>query len=147
MQPKKNKPKTPTVSASGATYKTLRVFEGVVIKVPGKSSTMNYESADAEMSEHWQSKNGLGEGVFLYMNFFHITKVNLATKIVATVTVKKAIDSEGVEVTVLDVEHTPEEDCQFTYHVFSDGRGDIEIDSRIPQRIQFEPRKHNKLRL
>lgn len=123
-------------------------FHGVVIQVPGKSTTMNYEPAKAGESEHWHHKNGLGGPVFLHMNFFKVTQVNLATKIVATVTVKKAIDSEGNEVTVLDISHTPREDgnCQFTYHIFLDGRGEIEIDSRVANRLHFEPRKNNRLR-
>ncbi len=137
--------KTKTVVKSAGS-RVLKTYQGVVIKVPGKSTTMKHESVKAGISEHWQSRNGLGSSVFLYMNFFNVTQANFATKIVATVTVKKEVDSEGVEITVLDIKHTPKQDCKFTFHIPVDGSGEFKIDSRIVNRINFAPRKNNLIR-
>jgi hypothetical protein len=133
-------------------YEVLGVYEGTVIKVPKKSANMRYVPASLvngePVSEHWHNGKGLG-GVFLNVFFYNITKKQLGKKIVAKVEViKKTMNDTGHEFIMLNVYHTPEEECncRYTFRMPKEGTGEFDIHPDVETRLYFELRKHNRLR-
>ncbi len=132
-------------------YRLLKVYEGVVFKLPSKKG-MNYKPAFTaangdSVSKHWHEGKGLGQGVFLNINFYKVTQKDLGKSIVTIAKVFQKIMADGRKFIMLDVVHTPEkeDECQYDFKMPVDGTGDFEIDPRVKTRIYFKPRGHNRL--
>lgn len=138
-----------TPSDLSATYETLLMKEGVLVKVPKDSGFMQHQAAfktpaGVSILPHWKNGKPLKGGIFLNVHFYDIAEENLGRNVIATVEVIKKTMPSGREFIMLNVFNTPGIPPVLDLKFPEGNNGGIKIIG-TEQEVAFRPREKREV--
>ncbi len=132
-------------------YELIEKIPGVVIYVPKRSKTMNWQKPfiaknGESVKPHWHHGRPLTSYFVLNFHFYGLVAGNFGKKICSTIEVIEKHLPDGRIFPLINVRNTPDADCLYNFQITSDGSGDFDIHPDVVERIAFIPRKNKLLR-